>query len=47
MGESGSAERLKTYRTRCDGFAGVFHAVLQASYARIARMDKRKDETTP
>jgi hypothetical protein len=45
--EFGSAERPKEYRVRCDGFAGAFRAVLQASYARFARMDKRKDETTP
>src|SRR5260370_35292205 len=34
-------------RGRCERFAGCFNAVLQAWYARVARMDKRKDETTP
>jgi hypothetical protein len=34
-------------RWRCERFARGFGAVLQAWYARVARMDKRKDETTP
>ena len=29
------------------GFAAMFCAVLQAWYARTARMDTRKNETTP
>src|SRR5258705_13132833 len=32
---------------RCKRFAGGFSALLQAWDARVARMDKRKDETTP
>ena len=41
------SEKWLGCRKRCERFAGGFRAVLQASYARFARMDKRKDETTP
>jgi hypothetical protein len=45
--EEDDLERRRRYRRRCERFAGCFNAVLQAWYARVARMDKRKDETTP